>query len=272
MPRRRMSTRKWLIAVALTAAVLGLYITMVDRPAKLCRYRRSDQLVNLQIELLGRAATAQQSREREENEAAARCLERAESEVKAGARSNVPDGRSIQTARSALWAKAAAAHRNAARQASEYARSYRKTATSLISGRSQTAGDLAPLEKMAQAADKWLSSRAWFAEMPFSLRGVATAAYVEQKARDGLRASFPTFAGRRRSAIEATAIWEAEQSIKRSQPGVSLKGHQVVATQSSPESPFLWNVKLIDPKSGQSYEVRESFSDSTVRDYLAQNP
>ena len=43
--------------------------------------------------------------------------------------------------------------------------------------------------------------------------------------------AFPTIVGQRSSAIEATAIWSAEQFLKTTQPGVALRGCEVDARQ-----------------------------------------
>ena len=66
----RMTTRRWQIAVALVAVLLALYITLVELPARRRRFRRSDQLVKVQIDLFRRAATSEETREHEETEAA----------------------------------------------------------------------------------------------------------------------------------------------------------------------------------------------------------
>jgi hypothetical protein len=266
-----MSTRRWLIAVALMALILGLHVALVEAPARSRRFRRSDQLVRFQIDLYCRAAAAAQKHEREDLEIAAHCKELAQSEEKAAKGASTAEERKGHSDLSALYAKSGTVHEQSARRSADRARTFRQTAANLLTGRDRTEGDLVSLERMAKATNT-LMSRLYRFQIPSELRPSATADYVEAKARDGLRTSFPTIAGPRQSAIEAAAIWGAEQFLRKTQPGISLKGYQVEAIRPSSNAPFWWTVRFTDPATGQNHEVHTGFGPSVVDDYVARNP
>ena len=138
--------------------------------------------------------------------------------------------------------------------------------------RSWTRDNLDALEEMSKAAETLLSSDTAMGRMPANVRDPVAAAYAEQSARDGFRTTFRTVAGRRDSAIEATAIWEAEKYLKASKPNISLKACKVEANRPSPERPFVWTVTFTDPKDDRRYVVHTSFSPGSVRSYITANP
>lgn len=271
--RLQLSLRKLLAVVALLAVVMAAYITLVELPAKRRRFRNADRVINLQIDLLRRAAAQERQRERTERERAGKCRGSAQEERREAAKWPEPSKeRAGHLVVAALWAKAADDAMRGADRAAGEARKHQGDADALQARRRQSRDSLAALEQMAPAADAFLATPVWHESFPSELAPARLAARVEHQARIGGRLTFPTIVGQRDSAIEATAIWGAEQFLKTTQPGVALKGCEVDARQSTPDQPFCWEVKFIDPRTGQSYHVHTSFSESSINDYLAKNP
>jgi hypothetical protein len=271
--RPRLSVRKLMAVVALLAVVMAAYVTFVELPSRRRRFRNAERAVGLQIDLLRRASAQERQRERAESKRAVMNREKAEDEEREAANWPEPSSeRASHLAVAGLWAKAADGAMWGAERAAGRARQHQGVADALSVRRRRSGDSLAVLEPMAIAADTFLATPANDESFPSELAVARRVAQIEHQAMAGGRPSFPTVVGPRASAIEATAIWRAEQYLKSTKPGVSLKGCQVRVSRLTPEQPFWWKVEFIDAKAGRSYVVETSFSDSSVKDYLAKNP
>jgi hypothetical protein len=259
LPRVWFTVRQMMALVALLAVLMATYVALVEIPARRRRFVQADQAVAIQIGFFRRAAAVERQRERAEAERAAKNRGLAETD---------------EPARAALWSKAADGALGAARRAARKADEYQKAADDLVSRRLKAGSRLAGVEQLGALAASWLASDdAPDETFPFELRTAKLKARLEHEAKAGGRSMFPTVAGPRASVIEAAAIWQAEKFIGSTRgAGIRLNAFQATAQPLSPDQPFYWHVKFVDPRTGQTYECRTSFSEPTIRDYLAKNP
>jgi hypothetical protein len=259
--------------VALVAVLMASYIALVELAAKRRRFRQADRAVSLQIDLLRRAAAQERLRERSERRRAAKNRELAGVEgQKAAALPEHSEERAGHQTVAALWAKAADGALWGAAMAARNAKQHQDHSDALAARRRQLGDRLVPLEQMAREAEAWMASPVWDETFPSELVPAMAVALAEHEARAGGRSNFPTVVGPRVSAIESTAIWNAEQMLKKTRPRLVLKGCDVRTRQFSPDHPFYWEVVFVDPKTGRSYKVQTSFGPVSIKDYLVKNP
>lgn len=271
--RPRLTVRALMAAIALLAVVLGGYLSLVEMQERRLRFRRADRAVRTQFGLLRLAAAREAEREGMERQRAAKS--RGDADIAEREAAKWPEASEerqghLQTA--ALWRKVVGEAARGAAAAAKRSSTHRTAADSLAARRLQAGDDLAALERLARSAELWLTLPGPREDLPQELAPAMAVARAEWQVGAWARTSFPTVAGPRASAVEATAIWSAEQFLKSSQPGLVLDGYVASASQVVPTQPFWWKVKFVDPKTAKTYEAQISMSDSSVNDYLAKNP
>lgn len=275
MRRPRWTVRASLGAVLLVALGLGAYVTLVRAPLRRRQFRAADDLVTLQIRLL-RDAAAFEARGRHDAEDAADGAFQQAGDVSIAAgqlRFDAPER--IDHERSLKrWADAAEINLSLAVHLARRSEDFRRRAVDLTAKQTVARNDFDAMQRLGAAADAWFDtvilSPGPSEDWPYQLRTTANAQYVEAKARGGRRTTFPTVAGPRGSAIEATAIWQAEEMFRSLAPELLLARCRVELV-GSPDA-FCYKVRFIDPETGRTGETHTSFSPSTVLLYLAKHP
>ncbi len=270
--RPRISLRGLMALVALVALVMTVYVVLVDLPIQRRRFRNADRAVSLQIDFLRQAAVEEQRRAQDVKGQAASSRDRAEEEERKA--DKFPEGsaeRSGYLKVMALWDQAWVNASHGANRSAGKARKYQAKADSLTADRQKVGSDLKAFEMLAKAAETFLAELGNDENFPSELNEAKTRAHVEHLAKSGGRTAFPTAFGPKKSAIEATAVWEATKAFQTFHPGVALNGFKVKAT-NRPPAPFLWDVSFINPGTGRNYRIDISFSDVSVFDYMIKNP
>jgi hypothetical protein len=255
----RVTVRTLALVVAFSAVLMALVVV----PQRRQRYQQAERSIRQQVATLLRAAEEYRESERDGRETAARSLAFAEKEKREAAKwPEASEERKHHQHLATLWEKAARNSAGVADSSARTARMLKQRAEEIQKDWQRGADSLEDFERLAREAEKGPQTPKW------RLLKSTLASVKRQVQEDEDKVG-----GANRPAIlEAAAVWQAAELLKAAKKHPAPEKLKAKAQRKLKENDYMWKVTFSDPKTAQSYEVHTSFSEPTVKQYLAEHP